>query len=236
MHSALQTSATDASTKDLLIFYTTVHYFSAVSSNRLFFNGVFPAKAKIDPATTLIYNQLLRGREMNPEEKICHNCGFANEGEFLFCRKCGASLIENQDDTEKVLLLEDNAAKPKGISFTRIGLGLLGVFFMLMFIGLLIPNMGRSRYRRPQAREKACYANMRVILGALEMYNMDHTEMVDSINDADVTREDGFLIRGHYLKAPVNRPESGCFYSGRNLNGTGRIECAEHGTVEGPDD
>ncbi len=211
-----------------------MHYFSAIFINLLFF-WRFPAKTKIDPATTLIYNQLLRGREMNPEENICHNCGFANEGEFLFCRKCGARLFEDQDDTEKVLLLKTDAAKPKGISFTRIGLGLFGVFFLLMFIGLLIPNMGRSRYQ-PQAREKACYANMRVILGALEMYNMDHTEMIDSINDADVTREDGFLIRGHYLKAPVNRPESGCFYSGRDLNGTGRIECAEHGTVEGPDD
>jgi hypothetical protein len=77
---------------------------------------------------------------------------------------------------------------------------------------------------------------MRVILGAFEMYNMDHVEMIDSINDADVTSENGFLVQGRYLKAPINRPEENCHYSGRDLNGKGRIECSEHGTVEGPDD
>jgi competence protein ComGC len=172
---------------------------------------------------------------MNLDELICHNCGFSNETKVLFCRNCGARLQEGPEEPEKQFILEEKPAKATGISCARIGLALFGIFILLMSFGLLIPNLGHRPFR-PQAREKSCYANMRVILGAFEMYNMDHVEMIDSINDADVTSENGFLVQGRYLKAPINRPEENCHYSGRDLNGKGRIECSEHGTVEGPDD
>ena len=39
-----------------------------------------------------------------------------------------------------------------------------------VLVAIAIPNF---RTARMQARDKACYANMRVIQGAVEMYNMD---------------------------------------------------------------
>ncbi|MBI3038455.1 VWA domain-containing protein, partial [bacterium] len=74
---------------------------------------------------------------------------------------------------------------------------------------LLVPNFKKAR---EQARGKACCANMRVILGAVEMYNMDHSVFATKITDYDVSSPDSFLIKGGYLKNTISRPEAGCKY------------------------
>ncbi|HOT28652.1 MAG TPA: VIT domain-containing protein [Candidatus Ozemobacteraceae bacterium] len=91
---------------------------------------------------------------------------------------------------------------------------------------VLVPNFRKAR---EQSREKACYANMRVILGAVEMYNMDHDPMLCMVDDQVI---DG-LQQSNYLKGGINRPEAGCAYlSSGDLTGGGVIYCAIHGTVE----
>ncbi len=91
---------------------------------------------------------------------------------------------------------------------------------------VLVPNFRKAR---EQSREKACYANMRVILGAVEMYNMDHDSMLCMVDDQVIEG----LTQGNYLKGSINKPESGCAYlSSGDLTGGGVIYCAIHGTVE----
>lgn len=172
---------------------------------------------------------------MNFDESVCHSCGFANSSEVLFCRKCGTRTYEDSNEPEKVLVFPEVPPRITGISIGRIAVGLVGAFFFFAFLAIIIPNVSSNRHR-PHAREKACYANMRVILGAVEMYNMDNTDMIDSLSDSDATDENGILVQNKYLKSPISRPESGCYYSGDQLSENGRIECKEHGTVEGPDD
>ncbi len=97
----------------------------------------------------------------------------------------------------------------------------------LFFVRLM--NMPGFVKDRNQAREKACYANMRVIIGAVEMYNMDHSEMLTRYNDQQTME---FLVSKKYIKWPIERPEEGCRYlSEGDLTLRGNICCDVHGPL-----
>ncbi|MBI3038600.1 hypothetical protein HYY75_06040 [bacterium] len=107
---------------------------------------------------------------------------------------------------------------------------------VLFFIGGVvlycsIPNFCYKK--REQPREKACYAYLRVILGAIEMYNMDNSLMKTSLVDSDT--QTGLLLQGNYLKRPIPRIEKGCAFSSTgDLTTSGYISCSVHGPVHGP--
>lgn len=111
--------------------------------------------------------------------------------------------------------------------FSGKGIRLAELMVVFAIIGILasisIPNFRKAR---EQSRHKACYANMRVILGGVEMYNMDHEEMMTRLNLEK-------LYQGKYLKGKISKPEQGCHYESRgNLAQGGVITCRLHGTIE----
>ena len=102
----------------------------------------------------------------------------------------------------------------------------ISIFFtaiILYVINLIIFQPSIRRGGHGPSPIKACYSNLRVIQGAVEMYNMDTNE---TMTDLDMK----LLIDGHYLKNEPRKPDEECnYYSNENLTKTGEICCVLHG-------
>ncbi len=82
------------------------------------------------------------------------------------------------------------------------------------------------------ARGKACHANQRVIIGAVEMYNMDKSPMKKTLRHEDATLDTGDLVTGRYLKMPIQLPDTDCRYKSLgDLTRNGIIYCTRHGCI-----
>lgn len=90
------------------------------------------------------------------------------------------------------------------------------------------------RKAREQARAKACFANQRILLGAIEMYNMDITTMMDP-DPVTLKIDIEKLVETNYLKGGISKPEAACDYRGgpASLTGSGKIFCVCHGYADG---
>ncbi|OQA08234.1 MAG: Vault protein inter-alpha-trypsin [bacterium ADurb.Bin374] len=90
------------------------------------------------------------------------------------------------------------------------------------------------RKAREQSRAKACFANQRVLLGAIEMYNMDDTTMMDR-DPVTLKIDIEKLIETNFLKGGISKPETACDYRGgpESLLGSGKIFCVCHGYADG---
>jgi tetratricopeptide (TPR) repeat protein len=75
--------------------------------------------------------------------------------------------------------------------------------------------------------QKACFSNMRVLQGALEMYNMDHEK--NEMTSLDIST----LVKEKYLKSSPSKPDPDCnYYSTGDLTKNGQIRCKIHGSIE----
>lgn len=71
----------------------------------------------------------------------------------------------------------------------------------LIFILIFLTILGKPAFSR--RTDLSCLSNLRVIQGALEMYNMDHSKMIERY---DSNAED-ILIKEKYLKGKIYKPE-----------------------------
>ena len=80
--------------------------------------------------------------------------------------------------------------------------------------------------RRTSAKRAACFSNIRLLQGAVEMYNMDKPNFMKSL-DIDL------LIKEKYLKTPPTPPENDCKYlSDGDLSDSGNVYCKFHGIYD----
>ncbi|MBR4329886.1 MAG: hypothetical protein IKO19_02780 [Candidatus Riflebacteria bacterium] len=125
--------------------------------------------------------------------------------------------------------MADKVKKKSTLSTVLSYIYLIGAF-ALIFLG---PKVYHKK--NITNRDRACYSNLRVLLGAVEMYNMDSETMMTTLDQS-------LLRKWHYIKADkdLECPEVSkqAFYSGKNLTDDGEIICSYHGGLiaEGPHD
>ena len=116
--------------------------------------------------------------------------------------------------------------KPKNI--TAIIVETIVVFFIVF----ILTSMGAPGYSTPRAstRQKACYSNIRVLYGAIEMYNLDHKDTFKELNEKTLNS----LYDEKCLKGEINLPTPRCNYRSEGIikeNGEGYIYCDYHGDI-----
>ena len=99
---------------------------------------------------------------------------------------------------------------------------------LFIFLG---PTPRRVGGRGYGSKQKACYSNIRIIQGALEMYNMDVDTMMSTL-DQRILIEEKYMKSTHELECPET--SIGGTYSGENLTEDGEIICSYHGGLIAP--
>jgi competence protein ComGC len=142
-------------------------------------------------------------------------------------------------------------AKARGAQLTRreyLGNSLSFIYRAGVFLGLplLILLIALPNFRRTgHYPQKSCYANMRVILGAVEMYNMDHSVFISTEFNLEPLIKQGYLkatpeCRGtridswfpRSLVQPYRYGPGGTYSYAGDMSQGGKVQCSEHGTVD----
>ena len=103
------------------------------------------------------------------------------------------------------------------------------VLFIISYLLVANTNMGEVHRSRRTSPQKACFANQRVLSSAIEMYNMDHSEMINTYNQS--IRD--LLIKEKYLKPDFMHEVECEFVAEGDLTEKGFVYCVNHGGVDG---
>ncbi len=108
---------------------------------------------------------------------------------------------------------------------------ILYTYFIIVAFLVFIGSTPWLPATRRSARDKSCYSNIRVLLGAAEMYNMDTSVMVTKMDE----RFASSLKAKNYLKETPRCPETNSFdyFSNGDISKSGYIWCKYHGDLEG---
>ncbi len=136
-------------------------------------------------------------------------------------------------------------------AFTLIEL-IIVIAIIVILAAISKPNF--CKRPRPETRQKACFSNIRVLQGAVEMYNMDvgyndnnETKKKEVVKEENMmgimkeVKEESMmkeldidqLIKGKYLREHPYKPDNSCSYiSIGDLSEDGVVACEYHGDIE----
>jgi len=105
---------------------------------------------------------------------------------------------------------------------------------MILCLASLYLTAGCGKDKQ-EAQAKWCRANMMVMQGCIELYNMDHPKMIETPT-FEMFKEGGIMRQKKYLKEGINPASEKCKYLFKgNFAKDGTISCEFHGTVKNID-
>src|SRR5688572_7154293 len=108
---------------------------------------------------------------------------------------------------------------------------LIELIIVIAIIGVLAAiATPKFKAARPRATSRACYANQKTLVGAVEMYNLDKKAKVTALTPAFYQA----LKSGGYLHTIPNDPGEGSGTSGHYelIDSKNGVRCKVHGTIE----
>ena len=103
------------------------------------------------------------------------------------------------------------------------------VLFVISLFLISTTDISRIRHHgRRSSYQKQCFSNQRVLMGAIEMYNMDHNNMMTNYDNSFFE----LLVRDKYLTPSFMNNIECEFLSEGDLTGSGYIYCVNHGDTE----
>ena len=117
------------------------------------------------------------------------------------------------------------------------GFSLIELGICLLIIAVLVAMTPDPLHPKTSYIERRdCFSNQRLIQGAIEMYNMDVSDMVDTvIPGRDYESFEDLLLREGYFKEPLPLSSPECSYGFVNITDNGSVFCKKHGTIESKD-
>ena len=148
----------------------------------------------------------------------CPDCGYRNDSYSKRCSVCQATFSSSSDPS---------AQKKKSCScFSCCMFCMIFIFAIVAF--LTRNNLVELNDKNSIANE--CFANLRVITGAVEMYNMDNREPITFYS---LQAHDTLLQQG-YLRSEIRCKDGGEYMSTGSLFAGSVIYCTKHGSLEEP--
>jgi competence protein ComGC len=160
---------------------------------------------------------LVCNEKLNPGEKFCRACGGS-----------GSRQIQQKDVLSLPVSISKETLRVRKTGFTFLEFLIL-VFILGILTAIAIPN--HRKCYRPYPKIKRCYFNMRILLGAVEMYNMDKDDDINFIASGSYAHISDILVKEGYLKTHLSKPEPKCGYY---MTEDGVFHCHEHGTASPP--
>ena len=107
----------------------------------------------------------------------------------------------------------------KGLTLIEI---FISVTIILFFV--FVANLPTRRSGHSDPKQRGCLRNLRLLQGAVEMYNMDNSIMMKKLNIKK-------LIEGKYIKEEPEKTDPSCYYFsvGDLSKDEGVIVCKIHG-------
>ncbi len=103
------------------------------------------------------------------------------------------------------------------------------IIFVISIILSLMVDTPRGHHGRRNNNQKMCFTNQKILMGAIELYNMDHKEKIKDCN----TEIYDLLIKNKYLKENSLNSSECDFICEGDLSDNGFIYCPNHGSLDG---